>query len=186
MSAELLSYYPEPSIVTKKIVALVVRTETRKSIRKSKIMIHIRVSSENFQFGQFLYFAYINRSLQSSIAIVALLASFLCHVKSFKCASYQIAKTIRPKICAKKRKKPKIQKVYRKLLVIAPHSVRGPSAWASWVLIGLWREGNRGPRTPRTHFGETSENSEHSDFTIPRAETFRYRNFCTIRCPWTI
>ena len=88
----------------KKNVALVVRTETGKSIRKSKIMIHIRVSSENFQFGQFLYFAYINRSLQSSIAIVALLASFLCHVKSFKCAHYQIAKTIRPKICAKKTK----------------------------------------------------------------------------------
>ena len=88
----------------KKNVALVVRTETGKSIRKSKIMIHIRVSSENFQFGQFLYFAYTNRSLQSSIAIVALLASFLCHVKSFKCAPYQIAKTIRPKICAKKPK----------------------------------------------------------------------------------
>ena len=93
-------------------------------------------SRENFQFGQVLYFAYINRSLQSSNAIVPLLASFLCHVKSFKCAPYQIAKTIRPKICAKKpkicaknRKKPKIQKVYRKLLVIAF------SPWAQCVGI---------------------------------------------------
>ena len=133
------AYYSRTIYRYKNFVALVVRTETGKSIRKSKIMIHIRVSSENFQFGQFLYFAYINRSLQSSNAIVPLLASFLCHVKSFKCAPYQIAKTIRPKICAKKpkicakkRKKPKIQKVYRKLLVIAF------SPWAQCVgIMGL-------------------------------------------------
>ena len=52
---------------------------------------------------------------------------------------------------------------------------------AGWVCGEGWIGA---PKIPRALFGETNENSEHSDFTIPRAETFRYRNFCTIGCPW--